>query len=212
MDDQCEAAAYAAADFARVNQAFVERLVEFVGPDVPMTTVDLGTGPADIPVRLVRARTQWHVTAIDASAAMLDIGRKAIERAGMGDAIRLVLADAKDTGLPDSAFDVVFSNSILHHIADVQPLWREVRRIAKPGAFIFLRDLARPGSEAEARQIVETYSGDESDLLKEEFFRSLLSAYTTEEVRGQLQEARLGGLCVEMVTDRHLDIFGRLLI
>ena len=38
----------------------------------------------------------------------------------------------------------------------------------------------------------------------------LLAAYTPEEVREQLDQADLGVLDVAMVSDRHLDIFGRL--
>jgi hypothetical protein len=104
----------------------------------------------------------------------------------------------------------VFSNSILHHITDTGPFWAEVRRIAKPGAVAFLRDLARPADHEAAHAIVEQYSGDESNLLKEEFFRSLVSAYTPDEVRRQLAEADLGALEVALATDRHLDIFGRI--
>lgn len=208
MDDPAEADAYARADFADVNQAFVERLLELTGPVERIRAVDLGTGPADIPIRVVHARPDWHVTAVDASQAMLDLARRDIEKAQLAHAVELVCADAKSTGLPPNTFDVVFSNSILHHVTDADAFWIEVERLAKPGALVFLRDLARPGTEDAARRIVEANSGDESPLLKEEFFRSLLSAYTPDEVRFQLKHCGITGLQVDRVTDRHLDIHG----
>ncbi|MBN1342242.1 MAG: class I SAM-dependent methyltransferase [Phycisphaerae bacterium] len=210
MDLDEEAAAYAVADFAEVNDRFVRRLLELVGPVESARAVDLGTGPGDIPIRMVRARPSWHVTAVDGSPAMLDLARRAVEGAGLSASIELVLGDAKALSLPPGGFDVVFSNSILHHINDVDPLWAGVRRLAKPGALVLLRDLARPSSREIAREIVERNSGDESDLLKEEFYRSLLAAYTPDEVREQLDRAGLSALDVEMVSDRHLDVFGRL--
>ena len=73
-----------------------------------------------------------------------------------------------------------------------------------------LCDLARPASPEAARVIVERYAADESELPREEYYRSLLNAYTPEEVRSQLDRAGLDGLDVAIVTDRHLDAWGRL--
>ena len=50
MDLPEEAAAYAEADFADVNEAFVERLLEHVGAREEELALDLGTGPGDIPL------------------------------------------------------------------------------------------------------------------------------------------------------------------
>ena len=210
MDANDEADAYAAADFDEVNQAVVDRLLELVGPRDEACVVDLGTGPADIPVRLVRSRPGWRVVAVDASGAMLRHARQAIDRARLGHAIDLVLADAKATGLADASFDVILSNSILHHITDVDRFWAEVKRIARPGAHALLRDLARPPDADAARAIVDRYARDETELLREEYYRSLLSSYTVEEVRSQLARAGLDCLQVAMATDRHLDVFGRI--
>jgi ubiquinone/menaquinone biosynthesis C-methylase UbiE len=200
--------AYAEADFADVNQAFVERLVEIAGSRGEVTALDLGTGPGDIPLRLLRARPNWRVVAADASPGMLDYARRAVAGAGLGGSIHLVLADAKALPFGSGAFDVVFSNSILHHITGVGRFWEEVRRVGKRGAGVLLRDLARPGSPAEARRIVQLYSAHEPELLQEEYYRSLLSAYTPEEVRAQLAAAGLSTLHVAMVSDRHWDVWG----
>ncbi len=210
MNSPAEADAYAAADFADVNQAFVDRLLELAGPAERATAVDLGTGPGDIPIRLARVRPGWHITAVDASEAMLDHARRAAAAAGLTNAIEWLCADAKSTPLPEAAFDVVFSNSILHHVTDTDAFWTELKRLAAPGALVLLRDLTRPRDEASARAIVARYAGGESRLLQEEFFRSLLSSWTPQEVRRQLDRADLGALAVAMVTDRHWDVFGHL--
>ncbi len=71
-------------------------------------------------------------------------------------------------------------------------------------------DLCRPESPSEARRLVEKHSPDESALLKEDFFRSLLAAYRPAEVREQLGAAGLEALGVEQVSDRHVLVWGRL--
>lgn len=208
MDLPDEVDAYARADFAEVNQRFVDRLLELAGSGQNVRAVDLGTGPGDIPIRVAKARPNWAISAVDASAPMLDVARAAISAAGFSKNISLVLADAKNTGLPAASFDIVFSNSILHHVADTLAFWREVRRMAKPGALILIRDLFRPELEASARAIVTQNAGGESALLQEEFYRSLLAAYTPDEVRAQLAQVGLRGLTVTTVSDRHMDVFG----
>lgn len=214
MDLPAEAAAYAQADFASVNQAFVDRVLDLAGGLKNARALDLGTGPADIPIRLLQTLQQknpgaaWQVTAVDASAPMLDIARRAIEEAGLSGKVELVMADAKRTALPDGRFEVVFSNSILHHIDDTAALWAEVRRLVRPSGLVFFRDLCRPATEELARGLVERYASQETPLLKDEFFRSLLAAYTVGEIRQQVKIASLDGLHVEPITDRHLDIWG----
>ena len=210
MDDDLEAEAYAVADFADVNQAFVERLLELSGTREEVHAVDLGAGPADIPIRIMRERPYWHIVAVEAAEAMAGIARKAVADARLSEGIEILVADAKSVPVPSSSFDVVFSNSILHHVTDTEGFWTELQRLALPGGLVLLRDLARPQNEGRARQIVEQYSGQESDLLKEEFLRSLLSAYTPDEVAAQLAQAGLECLQISMSSDRHLDVFGRL--
>jgi ubiquinone/menaquinone biosynthesis C-methylase UbiE len=211
MDDLAEAKAYADADFAAVNEAFVDRLLDLApaGPDEAVLAVDLGTGPGDIPIRIARRCPGWRLTGVDASKPMIAIARQASEQAGAARMLRWLVADAADTHLPEKSFDVVLSNSILHHVADPAAFWAEARRIAKPGATWLLRDLLRPADENQARALVDQYAANESAILREEYYRSLLSAYRAEELRCQLDAAGLQSLQVVIVTDRHVDVFGR---
>jgi ubiquinone/menaquinone biosynthesis C-methylase UbiE len=210
MDLSHEAAAYAAADFSEVNTAFIDRLMTVTFDVDAARAIDLGTGPADIAIRVAQQRPQWHIDAVDASQAMLDIAQQAIEHAGVERQVRLHLADAKQTKLA-AGYDVIFSNSLLHHMPDPLPLWREIRRLARPGAVVFVRDLLRPETYDRVDEIVEQYAGGESPTLQEEFRRSLLSAFTPAEIRTQLSEVGLMDLEIRPSSDRHVDVSGVLL-
>src|SRR5206468_7868252 len=92
MDDAAHALAYARADFVEVNRGFVDRF-RTAFPDLARSrVVDLGCGPADIPIRLARLLPALGVTAVDASAAMVRIAREAVQSAGFETSIRLVRA------------------------------------------------------------------------------------------------------------------------
>jgi ubiquinone/menaquinone biosynthesis C-methylase UbiE len=214
MDLPDEVRAYASADFADVNARFVDRLVAlsatWVDPsgDRAVRAIDLGCGPGDITRRVALVRPGWQIVAADASAPMLEWAAGAFARAGVADRITCRLTDAKSTGLPDGSMDVVFSNSLLHHLTGATAMWREVGRVVRPGGLIFFRDLFRPPDEAAARQIVRTHAGEESPLLQEEFYRSLLSAYSPDEIVEQLGASGLPELRVQIISDRHVDVFG----
>jgi ubiquinone/menaquinone biosynthesis C-methylase UbiE len=186
----------------------VDRLLELAGPMRKARVLDLGTGPGDIPVRMARARGGWRITAVDASAPMLAFARQAAREARVAGRITWLRADAKRTGLAARRFDVVCSNSILHHITEVDAFWREVKRLAKCGAMILFRDLARPRDAAAARRIVDRYARCGPELMQRDYYNSLLAAYTVAEVRTQLGKAGLKGIRVGMVTDRHWDAWG----
>ncbi len=81
---------------------------------------------------------------------MLSLARENIARAKLEARITLDKRDAKGTGWPDGTFDVVVSNTILHHIPDpTELLARNAPAHGATEATLFLRDLARPGTAAE---------------------------------------------------------------
>lgn len=208
MTDEDQARAYAAADFAAVNQGFVDRFRSLFPDLVRSALVDLGCGPADIPIRLCRALPGVTVTAVDGSEAMLAPGRAAVAAAGLAARVHLVCARLPGLERPRDGFDGIVSNSLLHHIPRPEVFWSEVARLGREGTAVLVTDLHRPESPARAREIVETYSGDEPEVLKRDFFHSLCAAFTLEEVIAQLREAGLGALRCEMISDRHWGVWG----
>jgi hypothetical protein len=86
-----------------------------------------------------------------------------------------------------------------------------VARRGRPHAAVLVTDLHRPDSAERAREIVETYSGGEPEVLKRDFFHSLCAAFTVAEVTGQIRDAGLQrALRCEKISDRHWAAWGRL--
>jgi hypothetical protein len=139
---------------------------------------------------------------------MLAPGRAAVTAAGLAARIRLLCARLPGIERPAAGYDAVISNSLAHHLPEPAMLWREVARLGAAGAPVLVTDLHRPESAEQAREIVETYSGSEPDVLKRDFFQSLCAAFTLSEVHRQLAEAGLDGFRVEMISDRHWAVWG----
>lgn len=208
MDEPARAEAYAAADFSEVNQRFVNEFL--LKCAAPSRVLDLGCGPADIPIRLAHAAPGARVTAVDASPAMMALARQAVGDAGLDD--RVTLVEARLPGLPLAAhsFDAAISNSLVHHLPEPINFWKELARLAAPGAYIHVMDLIRPESRERAARIVEANAAQEHPLLKEDFFNSLLAAFTIEEVAEHVAAAGLGTLWPVQASDRHWLVSGRI--
>ncbi len=208
MDDPAQAHAYAEADFSEPHEAFVRYFQERFAGYSPRQVLDLGCGPADVTVRFARAFPQAAILGVDGAAAMLALARERLARTGCAGRIALRLGRLPGLALGER-FDTIISNSLLHHLADPMALWEGVRRHARPAAAVFVMDLVRPPSRAAAERLVAEHAAGEPEILRRDFFNSLLAAYRPEEVAVQLRQARLD-LAIEVVSDRHMLIFGRM--
>jgi len=96
----------------------------------------------------------------------------------------------------------------LHHLIDPLILWKTVRQCAKAGAPVFIMDLLRPHNVESATGLLQRYAAEASPLLQKDFFNSLLAAYSVEEIRQQLEAVNLDYLHIDIVSDRHVLIWG----
>jgi len=211
MLDEEQAGAYAAADFDAPHSRCID-LLRQKHPTLSARgrALDLGCGPGDITIRLARALPAWRIDAVDGSPAMLALAPAAAARAGVQSRVQWQRVVLPSDELPAQAYDLVISNSLLHHLSDPAVLWEAVKRCAAPGASIFVMDLLRPDSAASVRALVAQYAGNEPGILRRDFSNSLHAAYRPAEVRGQLAAAAVSHLSVEVVSDRHLIVWGRL--
>lgn len=220
MDTAEEAADYDAMDHAEVNRMFVDDLLAVVRgsqstpaalekPGCWSTVLDVGTGTALIPIELCqRGEFSGTVVGIDLAEEMLKVARRNVTEAGLADRVRVELVDAKSLPFEDRSFEVVISNSIVHHIPEPVAAMTEMLRVLQPGGLLFVRDLSRPESGAEVENLVQTYAGGESRHAQQLFRQSLHAALTLEEMQEIAVSLNLPGNSVGATSDRHWTLVG----
>jgi ubiquinone/menaquinone biosynthesis C-methylase UbiE len=201
MDTPEEAVEYDAMDFTEVNTAFADRAIQ-LGPSTAKV-LDAGTGTARIPILICQRCPQWQITAIDLAQFMLQIGTKNVKEAGLEQQITLELIDAKQLPYPNGQFDMVISNSLIHHLPDPLPFLKELKRILKPNGAILIRDLIRPPSEEVINTLVEGIGAEYDEHQKMLFRDSLHAAFTLDEVNQLISDAGLEDVKVYQSSDRH---------
>ena len=202
MTDVAQCQAYATANFGASNQRYVD-IVGNLMPGIVSTVLDIGCGPGDVMIRLAKIRPELKITAIDGSQKMIQLASAAISSNGLDANIHAVEGYVPMLALPVGSYDVVLSKDFLHHLPEPMAFWHEIRRMIKPGGFICVMDLRRPDSTIIAHQIVEAIAANEAEVLKVDFYNSLLAAFTPEEIREQLKAADFD-LSVTNCGDRHV--------
>ena len=91
-----------------------------------------------------------QIVGIDGSQAMLELALKkqASSPAYSNITFRKILIP--DSSLELGEFDIVVSNSLLHHIHQPNLFWTTVKNSIKEGGYIYVVDLFRPASVEQA--------------------------------------------------------------
>ncbi len=84
------------------------------------------------------ARSGAHVTGCDFSLTALRVGQAKLRAQGNGTSAALIQGDAQALPFADESFDVIVSCETIEHVPDVRKALREMWRIARPGAKLFL--------------------------------------------------------------------------
>lgn len=212
MDSPEQVQAYARADFADAHDRFVSLFSECYGTQtVKGYVLDLGCGPGDVIIRMAKAFNDIVIHGVDGGENMLNEGRSIIAKdEQIKDRIELFYGMIPDqVQLPRNSYDFIISNSLLHHLQNVDSLWTSIKRFSNKDTRVFVMDLKRPQSIEEAENLVKQYAATEPDVLREDFYHSLLAAFTVKEVRDQLNRNGLMHYEVKEVSDRHLIVYQR---
>lgn len=202
MDSEDEAEAYAdaaaAAHLARLDGRWIARVLA-TGPRGPAAVLDVGTGGGHIPAALVEARPEWRAWGVDRAWSMLvegrprrEAGAAAARRAGRPWRLAVAVAEARRLPAADGAFDLVVSNSLLHHLADPTPVLDEVARLTAPTGRAILRDLRRPPRPL-FRAHVAWHGRHYAGTMRRLYEASVAAAFTRRELAALVARSRLAG-------------------
>jgi SAM-dependent methyltransferase len=208
MDDPLQAEAYAGADFDEAHSSIVAAFDEyFPGAGLEGCVLDLGCGPGDISFRFASRHPACTVTGVDGSQAMIRLANRRRCEEPEGDRLTFIEGLIPGAPIPELPYTAIISNSLLHHLHNPEVLWETIAAYAVTGTRVYVVDLRRPESRDEARRLVDQYAAGEPDILRRDFYNSLLAAFTPQEIEAQLAEAGLN-LSVDVISDRHLIIHG----
>ena len=122
----------------RSNEEFVEQLIErgCRGKRV----LDYCCGYGGTARRLARAGAEAY--GIDISPVSVERSQAIAAQEGLSDSVKFMVMDAEATEFPDSFFDLILVNGVLHHL-DLLKAYKELARITKPDGIVIATEALR---------------------------------------------------------------------
>ena len=121
-------------------------LARLAGISAGMSVLDVGSGIGG-PARFLAATYGCQVTGVDLSESFVDAARYLTERTGQSERVSFETASALELPFDDDSFDVVLLQHVAMNISDRALLYREIRRVLKPGGRFATFDVVLTGGE-----------------------------------------------------------------
>jgi demethylmenaquinone methyltransferase/2-methoxy-6-polyprenyl-1,4-benzoquinol methylase len=121
------------------------RVVEKLDVARDSWVMDLGTGTADIAIRIAE-ELGCQVLAVDQSDEMIKVAKIKINAISMSNRIWILKGRAEDLPLRDASLDAVTFSYVLRYVEDVEATMREIIRVIKMGGQIIYLDFGIPSN------------------------------------------------------------------
>ena len=111
-------------------------------PVKSMLDVAIGTG--DVAMTAIKKKKAEHVTGIDLSQAMMNIGIEKVTKAGMKGQVDFMLGSALDMPYDDCQFEAVTCAYGIRNFSDLDRGLSEMFRVMKPGGQLVILEFSYP--------------------------------------------------------------------
>lgn len=131
------------------GRAATVEIAEALQVNASSRVLDIGSGLGG-PARTIAEVTGAHVTGVDLTPAFCAAAAELSEWTSLGDRTAFLVGDATALDLPDDHFDAAFTVHVAMNIADKAAMYREARRVLKPGGRFVVYDVLRgPGGDVQ---------------------------------------------------------------
>jgi demethylmenaquinone methyltransferase/2-methoxy-6-polyprenyl-1,4-benzoquinol methylase len=110
----------------------------------PKKILDVATGTADVALMTYKYLQPDHITGIDISNGMLEIGRQKVQKLALSDKIQLQQADSEDLPFPDNHFDAITVAFGVRNFEHLQVGLAEMLRVLRPGGKLVVLEFSKP--------------------------------------------------------------------
>jgi len=118
-----------------------EKVVEALNIMPGMVVGDICAGSGYFTRRLAKAVGETgQVIAVDIEQKMLDYNKRELEKLGMADRTRFILAKPEGPSLSENSVDLVFLCNAYHHVEHHVDYWTTVKAALKPGGRVVIVD------------------------------------------------------------------------
>jgi len=129
---------------AGIDVSWRKKAIKRFQKDNPKILLDVATGTADMSIMAMRILHPEKIIGIDISEKMLEIGRKKIDKEGLGTKIELFSGDGETINFPKDSFDGVMVAFGVRNFENLEKGMAEILRVMRPGAQLIVLEFSKP--------------------------------------------------------------------
>lgn len=126
-----------------IDKAWRKKAIAILKPLNPKLILDVATGTGDFALQALELNPD-KIIGVDISEGMLEMGRKKIQRLGVGDKIELRSGDSENMAFEENKFDAVTVAFGVRNFENLEKGLSEIYRVLRPGAILVVLEFSRP--------------------------------------------------------------------
>lgn len=127
-----------------IDTGWRKKAIRKLGAGNPKQILDVATGTGDLAIMTYKMLKPDHITGIDISEGMLNVGRKKLIDKGLNKFIALENGDGETINYPDNTFDAVTVSFGIRNFEDLEKGLLEMKRVLRPGGQLVILEFSKP--------------------------------------------------------------------
>jgi demethylmenaquinone methyltransferase/2-methoxy-6-polyprenyl-1,4-benzoquinol methylase len=111
----------------------------------PKQILDIATGTGDFAIEALKLNPD-HVTGVDISEGMLNVGREKLKKRKLDDRITLTSGDSENLPFEDNKFDAIIVAFGVRNFENLEKGLAEMFRVLRPGGKVVVLEFSKPKS------------------------------------------------------------------
>jgi demethylmenaquinone methyltransferase/2-methoxy-6-polyprenyl-1,4-benzoquinol methylase len=140
-----------------IDKRWRARGIAFLRPFSPEHILDIATGTGDLAIAMHKALHPAHITGVDLSEGMMEIGRRKAVVCGCSAQITFERQDCLSLTYADNSFDAVTAAFGVRNFEHIERGIAEMYRVLRPGGHLMILELSHP-RRFPVKQLYELYS------------------------------------------------------
>ena len=140
-----------------IDKGWRRKAIIQIKPYTPKSLLDVATGTGDFAIQACQMLDDVHITGIDISEGMMDVGRKKVTQLGLAERIRFEREDCTHLSYPDATFDAVTAAFGIRNFDNLDQGLSEMCRVLRKGGVLSIVELTTPVSFP-MRQLFHVYA------------------------------------------------------
>ena len=110
----------------------------------PKQILDIAAGTGDMCIKSYKFLNPEHVTGVDISVKMLEMGRNKIEKSGLSDKIDLEVQDVSSMTFDDASFDAATIAFGIRNFEKLNDSLKQIHRVLRPAGHLLILEMNEP--------------------------------------------------------------------